>query len=72
MTSILLYRAMLHDENVHKNPYEFDPDRFAPSTERPEGEPDPAKIAFGFGRRWDALAIFLSLPLLTELCVTSS
>ena len=63
---------MLHDENVYKHPYEFNPDRFASSIERPEGEPDPAKIAFGFGRRCDALAIFLTLPLVTELCVTSS
>ncbi|TFK86471.1 cytochrome P450 [Polyporus arcularius HHB13444] len=43
--------AMLHDENVYKSPYEFDPDRFTPSSDHPEGEPDPAKIAFGYGRR---------------------
>ncbi|KAI0689449.1 cytochrome P450 [Cerioporus squamosus] len=43
--------AMLHDESVYKNPREFNPDRFSPSEENPIGEQDPARVAFGFGRR---------------------
>ncbi|KAI0365462.1 cytochrome P450 [Pilatotrama ljubarskyi] len=43
--------AMLHDEAVYANPDDFDPDRYAPTSEKPGGEPDPAQIAFGFGRR---------------------
>ncbi|KAH9886231.1 cytochrome P450 [Cubamyces lactineus] len=43
--------AILHDESVYSNPDEFDPDRYLPTREKPEGEPDPARAAFGFGRR---------------------
>ncbi|KAI0766218.1 cytochrome P450 [Trametes elegans] len=43
--------AMLHDEAVYTRADVFDPDRFAPTPEKPTGEPDPARAAFGFGRR---------------------
>ncbi|KAI1791871.1 cytochrome P450 [Ganoderma leucocontextum] len=43
--------AMLHDEAVYRNPTEFVPERYEPSPEAPTGEPDPARVAFGFGRR---------------------
>ncbi|EIN09176.1 cytochrome P450 [Punctularia strigosozonata HHB-11173 SS5] len=43
--------AMLHDEAHYKNPNEFDPDRYLPTSDNPEGEPDPSRAAFGFGRR---------------------
>ncbi|KAM5530936.1 hypothetical protein V8D89_015381 [Ganoderma adspersum] len=43
--------AMLHDESVYKNPTEFVPERYEPSVEMPTGEPDPARVTFGFGRR---------------------
>ncbi|OBZ79891.1 O-methylsterigmatocystin oxidoreductase [Grifola frondosa] len=37
--------AMLHDEAVYADPARFNPDRYA------QGEPDPARAVFGFGRR---------------------
>ncbi|KAL7284541.1 hypothetical protein ACG7TL_001833 [Trametes sanguinea] len=43
--------AILHDESVYSDPDSFNPDRYSPSPEKPEGEPDPARAAFGFGRR---------------------
>ncbi|KAF7362830.1 Cytochrome P450 monooxygenase 67 [Mycena venus] len=43
-------RAMLHDPDVYEDPNEFNPDRFiAKSTTH--AAPDPARAAFGFGRR---------------------
>ena len=39
---------MLHDERVYNNPTEFMPQRY----EAPASEPDPARVAFGFGRRY--------------------
>ncbi|KAJ7222133.1 cytochrome P450 [Mycena pura] len=42
--------AMLHDREVYADPDEFKPDRFIPQgTEHVA--PDPARAAFGFGRR---------------------
>ncbi|KAI0749883.1 cytochrome P450 [Daedaleopsis nitida] len=43
--------AMLHDPSAYSNPASFNPDRFSPTDKKPEGEPDPARAAFGFGRR---------------------
>ncbi|EIN09719.1 cytochrome P450 [Punctularia strigosozonata HHB-11173 SS5] len=43
--------AMLHDETHYKNPDEFNPDRYIPTKANPEGEPNPNRAAFGFGRR---------------------
>ncbi|KAI0654156.1 cytochrome P450 [Cubamyces menziesii] len=34
-----------------RNPDSFNPDRYLPTPEKPDGEPDPARAAFGFGRR---------------------
>ncbi len=42
---------MLHDPSVYSDPDTFNPDRFSPTDKKPEGEPDPARAAFGFGRR---------------------
>lgn len=42
---------MLHDESVYAEPDAFNPDRYAPTPAKPSGEPDPARAAFGFGRR---------------------
>ncbi|KAJ7320735.1 cytochrome P450 [Mycena albidolilacea] len=42
--------AMLHDQEVYADPEEFNPDRFIPEGTKPAA-PDPARAAFGFGRR---------------------
>ena len=44
--------AMLHDPTAYSDPDTFNPDRFSPTDKNPEGEPDPARAVFGFGRRW--------------------
>ncbi|KAJ7504102.1 cytochrome P450 [Mycena galericulata] len=51
--------AMLHDQDVYADPEEFTPDRFIPEGTKPAA-PDPARAAFGFGRRY---AIFASSSL---------
>lgn len=56
-TSPISNRAMLHDQEVYADPEEFNPDRFIPEGTKPAA-PDPARAAFGFGRRY---AIFLLL-----------
>ncbi|OSC99152.1 cytochrome P450 [Trametes coccinea BRFM310] len=43
--------GMLHDESIYSNPDDFNPDRYLPTPEKPHGEPDPMRAAFGFGRR---------------------
>ncbi|KAI9740606.1 MAG: hypothetical protein M1834_005187 [Cirrosporium novae-zelandiae] len=42
--------AMTHDENVYKNPNDFNPDRYIPQSQGGAGEPFPTG-QFGFGRR---------------------
>jgi hypothetical protein len=42
------YRKFLHDPNVYKDPFTFNPDRFL----GPNPPPDPTDIGvFGYGRR---------------------
>lgn len=43
-------RAMTHDENIYRDPDDFNPDRYAPEAEGGFGEPFPVG-QFGFGRR---------------------
>ncbi|TFK83325.1 cytochrome P450 [Polyporus arcularius HHB13444] len=50
-TVIANISAMLHDPSVYSDPGTFNPDRFFSTEEKPDGEPDPARAAFGFGRR---------------------
>ncbi|KAI0058838.1 cytochrome P450 [Artomyces pyxidatus] len=50
-TVIANLSAMLHDESVYPEPEVFNPDRFARGAGGSEGAPDPARVAFGFGRR---------------------
>jgi cytochrome P450 len=42
--------AMLHDPDIYKDPFKFNPDRFLPVSESGGGEPIPVGH-FGFGRR---------------------
>lgn len=42
---------MLHDPDMYKDPYTFNPERFLPGDDGNVVEPDPACAAFGFGRR---------------------
>ena len=42
--------AMLHDPDVYKDPFKFNPDRFLPVSEGGNDEPIPIG-QFGFGRR---------------------
>lgn len=69
---------MCHDESRYSSPDEFNPDRFLKKTSLGSnadvaiGEEDPARIAFGFGRRicpgehvaddilWTAVAFILA------------
>jgi cytochrome P450 len=53
---------MLHDQEVYADPEEFNPDRFIPEGTKPAA-PDPARAAFGFGRRY---AIFA--PIILPVC----
>ncbi|KAJ3554446.1 hypothetical protein NM688_g3107 [Phlebia brevispora] len=46
--------AMLHDESVYPEPDVFNPDRYLPAAGK-EPAPDPARAAFGFGRRCQSL-----------------
>lgn len=43
-------RAILHDENVYPDPFEFKPERFLKDGQLDLSVPDPS-AAFGFGRR---------------------
>jgi cytochrome P450 len=42
--------AMLHDSDIYKDPFTFNPDRYLPLSEGGADEPIPAGH-FGFGRR---------------------
>ncbi|KAG6855925.1 hypothetical protein H0H87_009382 [Tephrocybe sp. NHM501043] len=44
-------RAMLHDENIYPNPFDFNPDRFMKDGKLDPNAKDPMHAAFGFGRR---------------------
>ncbi|KAG6814877.1 hypothetical protein H0H87_006843, partial [Tephrocybe sp. NHM501043] len=43
--------AMLHDENIYPNPFDFNPDRFMKDGKLDPNAKDPMHAAFGFGRR---------------------
>ncbi|KAG6827710.1 hypothetical protein H0H87_003923, partial [Tephrocybe sp. NHM501043] len=43
--------AMLHDEKVYPNPFDFNPDRFMKDGKLDPNARDPMHAAFGFGRR---------------------
>lgn len=47
----LVTRCMLRDPVVYPEPHVFRPERFLESDKGPATQRDPAKIAFGFGRR---------------------
>ncbi|KAI0640932.1 cytochrome P450 [Trametes meyenii] len=42
---------MLHDPELYRDPFTFEPNRFLPRDDGQAPETDPRKIAFGFGRR---------------------
>ena len=42
---------ILHDPAVYADPLTFNPDRYLPTADNPEGEPSPTRAVFGFGRR---------------------
>lgn len=46
----LVIRAILHDETVYPDPFEFKPERFLKNGQLDPSVPDPSE-AFGFGRR---------------------
>ncbi len=56
---------MLHDPSVYSDPDTFNPDRFSPTDQKPEGEPDPARAAFGFGRRCASACLTAGLRLMS-------
>ena len=43
----MLWRAIMHDEEVYPDPFTFDPSRHLGD----DPQPDPLKYVFGFGRR---------------------
>lgn len=45
---------MLRDPIVYPEPHVFRPERFLESEKGPAVQRDPAKIAFGFGRRYSS------------------
>lgn len=49
---IFLNRAMLHDENIYPQPFEFNPDRWIKDGKLDPDMRDPMHAAFGFGRRY--------------------
>ncbi|KAG6878839.1 hypothetical protein C0992_007282 [Termitomyces sp. T32_za158] len=51
MTNMVSNRAMLHDEDVYPNPFDFNPDRFMKDGKLNPDVKDPDHAAFGFGRR---------------------
>ena len=50
---MLLKRGILHDPITYPDPMEFRPERyFSKDGELDLSEKDPARVAFGFGRRY--------------------
>ena len=44
-------RAILHDERLYQNPFEFRPERFLKDGKIDPDVFDPQRAAFGYGRR---------------------
>ena len=49
---LLETRAMLHDETIYPEPFEFKPERFMKDGQLNPAVRDPDHATFGFGRRW--------------------
>ena len=49
---LLETRAMLHDETIYPEPFEFKPERFIKDGQLNPAVRDPDHAVFGFGRRW--------------------
>ncbi|KAF9000900.1 cytochrome P450 [Cyathus striatus] len=43
--------AVLHDEDIYPDPFQFNPDRFSSVNQENDINPDPKQFAFGFGKR---------------------
>lgn len=48
---VALHRAMLHDEQIYPDPFEFKPERFMKDGKFNKELRDPEHACFGFGRR---------------------
>ena len=56
-------RAILHDERLYHNPFEFRPERFLKDGKIDPDVLDPQRAAFGYGRRVWYVHMFLILNL---------
>lgn len=59
LATLISPRAMLHDEKVYPNPFEFNPDRFIKNGMLNPAVKDPMHAAFGFGRRYCQASLYV-------------